>query len=212
MAIDVEHPQLGRGFRLDAQGQDWLVRFSDGDYWVERATLSIPGQKIRDFERVEVLGPYHPYRAGNNPCFGGEDQRILDLKENVVGAAEYQANRLRGVLPLGHPVVAVPSHDPTSKVGGVRRVALILAASDWSDATDCIVRTRWIEKLARGGNRSLATQKSSLRIDRLDKISGRYVILLGDVWTTGNSLLAAYELLQAGASAVKRVALARTVS
>src|SRR5207249_11211538 len=100
-----------------------------------------------------------------------------------------------------------------STCGGIRRVALTLAAVGWSDATDCLVRTRWIEKLSRGGNRSLATQKSSFRIERIDKILGKYVILLDDVCTSGNSLLAAYEVLrEAGATAVKRVALARTVS
>jgi hypothetical protein len=173
MAIDADHPELGRGFRLDAQGHEWLVRFAAGDYWVEQGKLSIPGEEVRAFERCEILGAYHPYRAGNNPCFGVEDQRILDLKENRAGAAEYQADRLSGVLPSGHPVATVPSHDPTSNFGGVRRVALILATSGWSDATGCIVRTRWIPKLARGGDRSLATQKSSLAIDRVDKVSGK---------------------------------------
>src|SRR5262245_38283701 len=110
MAIDVEHPQLGRGFRLDAQGRDWLVRFSSGDYWVERETLFFPGQEVRDFERIEILGVYHPYRAGNNPSFGLEDQRILDLKQSCAGAAEHHASRLRKVLPANHPIAVVPSH------------------------------------------------------------------------------------------------------
>ncbi len=75
----------------------------------------------------------------------------------------------------------------------------------------CLVRHKSIAKKATGGDRSIEVDLNSIRVEDADCIKGKRVLLLDDVTTSGNSLLACRRLLlQAGAADVKMVALGRT--
>jgi hypothetical protein len=122
------------------------------------------------------------------------------------------AKRLVDVLPPSLPVAVIPPHDGLVRCQGITRVALELVEHGWQDATRCLVRTKSIQKLATGGSRSLQTQLGSMEVRTPAVFAGQSVILLDDVMTSGNSLQAGSDLIRrAGATAVKCVALARTV-
>jgi hypothetical protein len=212
LAIEVTHKSLGHGVVLESKAREWVVRFSDGDYRVDRSELQIIEDEVAAFELPLSLQPYHPYYGGLNPYFGLAEREILSLKNGNSIVAHSFAKRLAEVLPPGLPVAVIPPHDGLVRCQGITRVALELVDHGWQDATHCLVRVRAIEKLASGGTRSLQRQLGSMEVRAPAVFAGKRVILLDDVITSGNSLQAGSDLIRrAGATAVKCVALARTV-
>ena len=230
--VRVSDPTRGYGTVVgDATGNTWRVRFDDGSKWYlpanelsvvsdddgELADEQVPDTQQstesgedRAFE-IWTFSDYHPYRGGRNKLFGPDDRRILELKNGEAQAVEYYVQLLAEHLPPGRPIVVIPSHDPRNAMTGMRRVALRLCQSGWEDATDCLVRTRWIPKLSLGGARTLEIQLGSLEVTRAAAIRERSIILLDDVTTTMNSLKAAGEkLFLAGASSVSCYVLGKT--
>lgn len=162
--------------------------------------------------KMVFLHEYHPWRGGHNPRFDENSERILKLKESNEAAVIYYVVQLERMLLPDIAVAVVPGHQPGSKPSGVVLVAQALARTQRIDATACLVRHTPVAKLSRGGNRSLDTHRNSIRVDRPEIVRDRDVVLLDDVLTTGNSLVACAELLRgAGARSVQAIALARTV-
>ena len=80
-------------------------------------------------------------------------------------------------------------------------------------AVQTLVRTRTIDKLARGGNRSVEVHLASIApAERYERyFAKKAILLLDDVTTTGNSLRACSRLLdQYGADLIYPLALGRT--
>lgn len=162
---------------------------------------------------------YHPYwvkdASGNrvrNAKFDLFSGRCLDLKENQAPAVELFRGFLDAILLEGIAIAAVPSHDPAKIDSGIKSLARVLcSAGTRTDATSCLVRTTLIEKLAGGGNRSIQVHLNSIVVENVELIAGRAVLLLDDVTTSGNSLLACEQLLlRAGATIVQRFAIGKT--
>jgi hypoxanthine phosphoribosyltransferase len=79
------------------------------------------------------------------------------------------------------------------------------------DATLCLIRHKSIDKLSSGGDRSIQTHLQSIEVVCPGIIEGKKLLLLDDVSTTGNSLMACKKLLEsAGAKSVKSFGLGKT--
>lgn len=167
-------------------------------------------------DKIWYLTEYHPYRicGQRNPDFDQNSAKILDLKQGHDSAISHFSSIIKNKFSFGvdFAVCMVPS-STAGKIGsGIQRVAQIIAsASGRTDATSCLVRHTSIRKLAYGGNRDLQVHLQSIRTENLHLIAGKEVILLDDVTTTNNSLLACKQLLMdAGATFVQCVALAKS--
>ena len=77
---------------------------------------------------------------------------------------------------------------------------------------DCLIRNQSVDKLATGGERSLAIQTSSIIVNDAYNLSEDVILLVDDVTTSGNSLVACRDLLlNNGAKRVAMFALGRSV-
>ncbi|WP_053058269.1 ComF family protein [Pedobacter sp. BMA] len=176
--------------------------------------------KIGDYDddsRISYLGEYHRYwevfREVKNPNFDEFSQRILRLKESEEEAMKYFFGKLNTILSDTEKCICyVPSSDKDKLSTGIRKLCAKLAAANKGiDFTNCIVRHTSIAKAAHGGRRSVQVHLDSLRVTNSELLSGKQVLLLDDVTTTGSSLLACKKLLiDAGASKVYCFALAQT--
>ncbi|WP_173087643.1 phosphoribosyltransferase [Devosia sp. 1635] len=168
---------------------------------------------------IFYLGDYLPWswhKAGggdgsNYPSYSG---RILDLKESKAASLKRFEELLLGEIKREYiGVTAVPSHDPEKGINtGVRLLAKQVASKlRVVDGRAFLRRTYKIDKLAGGGDRSLKVHLDSLCAENSDQFAGGTVLLLDDVLTSGNSLVACRQkLLDAGAKEVVCVALGRT--
>ena len=171
-----------------------------------------------------ALGKYYPK---NDPQFKQDDfsRRLLALKYRHDSDADPQPWKQRNktlalrqffqdlnpLLATDIAVTAVPSHDPAASISGIQLLAQALAKQSRIDATACLVRFKKIPKLATGGSRSVEQHLNSIRVEHAEIIQGREVLLLDDVTTSGNSLIACRQLLLAeGAARVKYMALGQT--
>lgn len=171
-----------------------------------------------------TLGKYYPV---TDPQFKQDDfsKRLLSIKyrhesdpdpqpwkqRNKTRALRWLFQQIDPLLSKDFAIAVVPSHDPAAGLSGIHQLAQALARQNRLDATACLVRFRKIPKLATGGSRSVARHMSSIRVEHAEIIQGREVLLLDDVTTSGNSLVACKVLLlEAGAARVKYMALGRT--
>lgn len=167
---------------------------------------------------IVSLGTYHPYwedrwSRTRNPEFDERSGLILDLKDGSPKAIKHFSNELEPLLGEGFAICVVPSHDPEADDSGIGQLALCIAAtsSERIDASSCLVRTEKVAKLASGGDRSIEVHLRSIVVRNRDLIDDMEVLLLDDVTTTGNSLMACVHLLiEAGAKKVQPAALAQT--
>ena len=160
-------------------------------------------------DNLFTLGKYYPV---TDPQFKQDDfsKRLLAIKYRHDSDPDPQSwkqrNRthaLRRLIqqldPLLSPDIAiavVPSHDPAAGISGIHQLAQALARQSRIDATECLVRFKQIPKLATGGSRSVARHMSSIRVEHAEITQGREVLLLDDVTTSGNSLVACRRLLR----------------
>lgn len=168
---------------------------------------------------INVLGSYRPWwlhqrEGGSWDSFPEHSARTLGLKNRKAPALNYFHGFLVEKLAADRfdVIAVVPSHDPANTESGARDLALRLVASrGLGDATSCLVRHTKIEKLAAGGSRALSIHLNSIEVANAEAIEGQRVLLLDDVMTSGNSLVAGRRLLlNAGAAGVRCIALAKT--
>jgi predicted amidophosphoribosyltransferase len=168
---------------------------------------------------IKYCGKYQPYRIrdswGNlalNSNFDRYSGLVLDLKEGKPEAIEYFYNLINPIIKNNIAIACVPSHDPQKVDSGIKRLAIKLASSgNRIDATSCLIRHTKIAKLATGGDREKNVHLNSIKATNLNLIRNRTVLIIDDVTTTHNSLLACQEiLLQSGATNVQCLAVAQT--
>ena len=168
---------------------------------------------------IFYLGDYLPWSwhkamggdGSNYPSYSG---RILDLKESKAASLQSFENLLMGEISRKYTAVtAVPSHDPAKGINtGVRLLAKQVASKlGTSDGRTFLRRTQMINKLANGGDRSVKVHLNSVVAENAEQFAGGTLLLLDDVLTSGNSIIACRQLLmKAGAAEVICVALGRT--
>jgi len=143
--------------------------------------------------------------------------RILSVKEEVEEAIKVFASMIDKLLHEDVSVARVPSHDPANSLGGIGLVAAIVASKNRRrrNATACLKRRYKVEpkSIGSGRKRSIKGDLDSIEVDVRQKqhIDLKNVLLIDDVTTTGDSLIACRELLlRAGAQRVKMLALGKT--
>jgi len=151
-----------------------------------------------------ALGAYRPLFVRvngeriRNPEFDNHSQQILNLKEPgkgwFAGAVAYCSK-----LVIAHAaslsgfdraqVIVMPSSQQGKVSAGLERVARNLANADrrFVFTPGSLVRSKTIEKLARGGDRSLSVHLASLQYHSKDR-DPVVKFVLDDVCTTSNSL------------------------
>lgn len=180
------------------------------------------------------LTDYQPYRVVNeegervrNPKFDAMCGRLLDIKGDPnaksFGASVSVYATLLAKALKDYPLAPFVSLDiaiiPKSEAGkvspGLVAIAERLAALDKRfvlPRQPILTRERTVEKLANGGNRAPWVHTTSISAAIPPDRRGRAVLLLDDIGTTGNSLMACTDLLYiAGAGRVFPVVLGRTV-
>jgi predicted amidophosphoribosyltransferase len=157
------------------------------------------------------VAPYHPWKlqGQRNPAFDGHSGLCLSLK--TPGNRDHQkaVNYFTRLL-VDHfkahkgqfraELIAVPSHTANGHSAGLRSVidAVCKADNRLSHRPGALTRVRTIEKLAAGGNRSMAVHYQSMQYDD-GRSSPLTKIIIDDVTTTGNSLEAAVTLVRVAA-------------
>lgn len=171
----------------------------------------------RYWGKVAIYGDYKPWTAhkeagGDWSTFDEHSRRILTLKDGNSASARYFADMIEPELVDGIVIVTIPSHDPASPGKGLKKLTAHLAKNgNRVDGSECLVRTKKIEKLAHGGDRSQDIHLKSMTVKNAHLIKGKDVLLLDDVTKTGNSLEAGTVLLlKAGARSVQRATIGKT--
>ncbi|HEY3332003.1 MAG TPA: phosphoribosyltransferase [Capsulimonadaceae bacterium] len=145
---------------------------------------------------------------------------IIRLKENDDDALRYFYSRVEPLLGDDFTVVVIPPHEAYEEnnpkpLSGVSRLALAVARvpKNRVDGTTCLRRVITVQKKAFGGNRSEVDEMNSIRVFNPNLVSGRDVLLIDDVRTSGCSINACRHLLmKADARDVRALALGQTTN
>lgn len=181
----------------------------------KQISKSLLNNNVRDTKDIYYLNIYHPYYIGIkkhiNPNFDKFSSLILDVKKKEQSAINYFFKHLDSFVRKDCPIATVPSSNPENIDTGICQIAILLSQHSRINATSCLQRHTKVEKKSRGGNRSIDIDLSTINVNNKEIIKGKYVLLLDDVTTSGNSLYACEQLLlQAGAMKVLKLALGRT--
>lgn len=159
-------------------------------------------ERLNGTGEIIACGRYHRYwvdweRKERNEAFDEFAARVLDLKERKAGAIRYFFELLDDRICRGVTICVVPSSDPRICYGGVGILGSRLAAQGRCDKVRFLIRAVKVPKLAYGGIRSKEMHLRSIVTDESMNVAGEEVLLLDDVATTGNSLMACREILLA---------------
>jgi predicted amidophosphoribosyltransferase len=159
-----------------------------------------------DYNKVKHWNTYYNYRINGviNPNFDSFSGLILDLKEKKEYGLKYFYDIIEKHLSPGIAIAYVPSHDPSNVNSGIRILAQRLAANKGRiDATSCLERHTFVAKKAHGGDRRIEVDLRSIHVKNKELLRNRNVLLLDDVTTSGNSLMACRQLLSLNSNALK---------
>lgn len=189
-------------------------------------------QKVTMNNNVFCITTYNPYWINNgvsrikNPNFRKlEDGMMLNLKKD---GEEYKHLResainyyyeiykefIKPLIKWPMSAVIVPSSKNNKYGTGLSELVMKLCEhTQMTYYPGILKRVFDIKKLADGGKRDINIHLSSIEIDNEVAVKGKVVLLVDDVTTTGNSLLACEQiLLDSGALFVVKLALAKTSS
>jgi hypoxanthine phosphoribosyltransferase len=177
---------------------------------------------FKDFPHLFYLGFYHPkferYEGEKyeNNYFNDFSDNILRLKERNWESIEYFGDLILKLLEDEELVItAVPSHESGKQYSGIRDIASYIAFCNpiYIDESYCLIRHQSIPKLScSSGSRSKHIHLESIRVENRSAIDNKNIILLDDVITSGGSVEACVEILQAaGAKMVKTICLGKTI-
>lgn len=172
--------------------------------------------------RGYALGAYHPLyikkdgEKVRNPAFDQHSQHVLNLKfpntKWFNGSVNYCAVHLSQFLKKDlvgldrAEFLIVPSSTKGNTSLALDRIATTICKDDkrFTYRPGSLYRTQTIEKLAKGGDRSVGVHLGSLGYTAADK-SPPVKILLDDVMTSGNSLSGAMIVIRQYAQGVSFV-------
>jgi competence protein ComFC len=161
--------------------------------------------------KVLYVEDYWPKRFRQNDK---PSERILRFKEGGQSEVSYYLQKVAPHVERGAVLCCVPSSKKNCYGEGLEKLLAGLHKKVPCETPGRLIcRTRTIVKRAWGGDRSIETNLSSMEIDADTKVSERDVVVVDDIFTTGNSLRASAQLLwRFGAGSVSCIAIGRTVN
>lgn len=174
-------------------------------------------ERLNGTGEIIVYSNYHRYwedqAAGiRNPKFDLFSGKILDLKQGKQSAIEYFYNLIDKEINYGVTICVVPSSNPDNVHSGIAMLGEMLASNRRNNKVYYLRREQAIPKLATGGRRDKDIHLRTIGTLKEMDITGDVVLLMDDVTTTGNSLIACKEILiNNGAKTVEMFALGRAV-
>ena len=168
---------------------------------------------------ISVLGEYRPWNyhkehGGTGSTWPEHSCRIMDIKKmRATGYRYFERGLLTIIAQTNADAVAlVPGHDPESTRSGMRDIVEAYAPrAKVAVGVDYLKRTALIDKLAGGGDRSLQVHLDSIAANEAARFRGKSILLVDDVLTSGNSIIACRKILMtAGAAKVHSLAFAQT--
>ena len=170
-------------------------------------------------EGILYLHPYYPTRFVEH---SGVSESIIEFKQGYQIPIDRFTNEMKEALIQlsnndrskfeGRCLVVVPSHTEGKWSQSLQKMAKKLCQElNMTDCSQALERVKEHEKLATGGDRSIESHISTMKVNTKYNIKGKKVIVLDDVTTSGNSLLASARILKdAGADRVSAIAIGKT--
>lgn len=152
---------------------------------------------------IFYLYDYYPTRFVEHR---GISEKIIAFKNGNTDAIDYFCRVMKDVLDerfkdnlsgLGEYTVCImPAHDRGMYSVGLRLLARFLVdAYGMTDGIELVQRIKTHDRNANGGDRSIAGQLQTLAIDDRYAVADKKILILDDVTTSGNSILAVKRLL-----------------
>lgn len=152
---------------------------------------------------ILYLYDYYPTRFEEHH---GISEKIIAFKNGNTDAIDFFCRIMKEVLDerfkdnlsgLGEYTVCImPAHDRGMYSVGLRMLAQFLVDTyGMTDGKALVQRIKTHDRNANGGDRSLAGQLQTLAVDDRYEVADKKVLLLDDVTTSGNSILAVKKLL-----------------
>lgn len=173
---------------------------------------------------IYKLCDYHPYRlpdGSRNPAVDRNSRFIMDLKDTgsrnynsaVAEFVERVTNAIDSMTDPGQrlQIAIVPSSGKGARSQAIEDIINRLnCAAEIEYNPDFLIRTKTIQKLHEGGRREIGVHLDSIIVGELPD-PNIPILLLDDVTTTGNSMMACEQLLkEAGAGIVVMLAMGKT--
>lgn len=156
---------------------------------------------------IYYLGSYLPEQKYEDSF----SQKIINVKDKTESAIESFVNQLCKYVTNNLVLCYLPSSNKENTNTGIKKVAKQLVIHKNMDGTDCLIRHTTKEKNSQSGDRSIWQHLDTMMVKNDDLLKEKHILLLDDVTTTGNSLLAGEKLLvEAGALYVTKLALGKT--
>lgn len=166
---------------------------------------------------IHYVDIYHPWHGRSNPLFNAFSGKILDLKDGLKRGVDYFLPLLAGgIYDSDYTLAIVPSSDPAKQN---RHGTKLLVDAFYKGYTvkkiqngcGCLVRHTKVAKSS-SGSRSIQKHLDSIELKNKDLVKGKVVLLLDDVTTTGNSLVACSQILaDSGCKKVYQLVMGKTV-
>ncbi len=177
--------------------------------------LMSPYERYRSANQIKNFYPYHPvrYRGSFNLRHKGMSELIIELKNKDGFAIRELVGYIIDRVPEVDVICSVPSSNAEDTNNGIKIASRIIAQKlNIIDGTDCLYRTRTRPKSCSGNRSDVYSQTSTLAVTNKHLISGKTVLLLDDVTTSGTTLVACASMLkQAGAKTILKYAIGATV-
>ncbi|MGG7060153.1 phosphoribosyltransferase family protein [Clostridium nigeriense] len=176
---------------------------------------------------IYFIDEYYPYwitdsnnqKIKNTYFEKGKGKYILSLKNNKKDGIEYYTNKLISILLYKikninefDVITYVPSSKKDKNNLGLEKVLKNICDNyNHLEFKRCLNRIESIEKLATGGNRNKEIHVKTIDINDSKEIKDKNIIIIDDVTSTGNSMIACKQKLKdAGANKVACLSLSKT--
>lgn len=173
----------------------------------------------RTNEGILYLHPYYPTRYVEH---SGVSESIIAFKQGYQIPIDRFTEEMRAALLehlgndasklKGRCLVVMPSHSAGKWGKALLKMAGKLCQElNMLDYSCALERVTEHEKLTAGGDRSIDSHIATMKLNPAFDVKGKKVVILDDVTTTGNSLIASAQILwSAGAEKVAAIAIGKT--
>ena len=194
------------------------IRIDDSVFLEKNYLIGSNGVKFDKYENLMFLDYYHRYwnyypHKHKNPAFNSFGDMILNLKKLYSSAIDYFYDTVNEKLQEKIHICAVPPSECGRENSGIYMLIDKLTENNTRiNCLSCLVRYTTVEPSHGNKNRSMEKHLNSIRINNIDLIKNKKVLLIDDVYTTGNSIKACKKILieKGGARFIQPLVLGKT--